>query len=77
MCIDDYRIISFGSKVLVKLEGKERIFQIDRDKDDLSVETISADSLIGSRLMRRRKNQRFGMILPGNVVLDCEILKIF
>lgn len=78
MNIDNYKIISFGSKVLVRLEGKEKQFEIVQGKDINPAEgKISSESPIGRSLLRKREKERFGLILPNRKVIDCEILKIF
>jgi len=64
--------------VLVKLEGKKHQFEIVQTKEvDPGQGKISCQSPIGRNLMRKRQNERFGLILPNRHVIDCEILKIF
>ncbi|MBU1164335.1 GreA/GreB family elongation factor [Patescibacteria group bacterium] len=76
--IDEYKIISYGTKAKVRLENKICDFEIVQSSDvNPSQGKISPDSPIGSGLMRKRQNTRFGLILPNRKVLDCEIIKIY
>ena len=68
--------ITIGSKIIVKLAGKIREFQIVGSADvDATNGKISYLSPLGEALLGRRIGERFQMELPNGKKINCEVIK--